>query len=178
MRSETVAEAEQAVAEQAVAEAEQAVSEQAVAEQAVAEAEQAVAGDDQADDDSGNPNAEAAKWRHRFRDEQNGHKETRTALESMTARVESLQRQHVEALLDAAKVKPAALWATTELAHLVAEDGTVDPKAVKTAIDAARKTLGINPVGKGTFVPGIGHHPEGLLSKQDGFADAFKPQRR
>lgn len=132
---------------------------------------------DEADEES-TPNSEAAKWRHKFRDEQNTHKETRVALESMTARVESLQRQQVESLLDAAKVKPAALWATTELASLLAEDGTVDPKAVKTAIDAARKTLGIAPVGKGNIVPGIGQRPDGQPRTQTAFADAFKPKRR
>jgi len=131
---------------------------------------------DEADEES-TPNSEAAKWRHKFRDEQNGHKETRTALESMTARVESLQRQQVEALLDAARIKPAALWATTELAQLVAEDGTVDPKAVKTAIEAARKTLGIAPLGKGNVVPGI-QRPDGIPRSQNAFADAFKPRRK
>lgn len=132
---------------------------------------------DEADEES-TPNSEAAKWRHKFRDEQNTHKETRVALESMTTRVEALQRQQVEALLDEAKVKPAALWATTELAQLVAEDGTVDPKAVSTAIDAARKTLGINPISKGSIVPGVGNRPPGVPRKSDAFADAFKPKRK
>lgn len=124
------------------------------------------------------PNAEAAKWRHRFRDEQSTHKQTRAALESMTGRVEALQRQQIEALLDAAKVKPAALWATTELAALVAEDGTVDTGKVRAAIDTARKTLGIAPVGKGSHVPGVGNRPEVSARKPADFADAFRPKRK
>jgi len=133
---------------------------------------------DEAADEESTPNSEAAKWRHKFRDEQNTHKETRTALESMTARVESLQRAQVESLLAESRVKPAALWATTELSALVAEDGTVDAAAVKTAIDAARKTLGIAPVGKGTRVPGVGNQPAGTPRRQPEFADAFRPKRK
>jgi len=125
-----------------------------------------------------NPNTEAAKWRHKFRDEQTTHKETQTQLADMSARVEALQRQQVEALLDASKVKPAALWATTDLAQLVADDGTVDAGAVTKAIDAARKTLGIAPVGKGNHIPGVGNRPDGLPRKSDGFVDAFKPRRK
>lgn len=133
---------------------------------------------DEAADEESTPNSEAAKWRHKFRDEQNTHKETRVELESMTARVESLQRQQVESVLAESRVKPAALWATTELSALVAEDGTVDPKAVKTAIDSARKTLGIAPVGKGNHVPGLGNQPSRTPNRQPEFADAFRPKRK
>lgn len=127
-------------------------------------------------DDESNPNAEAAKYRHKLRDEKTAHQETRAALEAATARVEALQRQQIENLISGSHVKPAAVWAVTELADMVGEDGTVSVEAVNTAIDTARKTLGIQPIGKGAYVPAMGSRPDGT-PKTDGWADAFKPKR-
>lgn len=131
--------------------------------------------DPEADEES-NPNKEAAKWRHRYRDEESAHKETQTALESATTKVEALQRQQIEAMLTSAHVKPAALWATTELGALLAEDGTVDPEAVKVAVDAARNTLGIQPLGKGIHVPRLGQQPDQMPEAVNAWTDAFSPK--
>lgn len=128
------------------------------------------------DADEPTPNAEAAKWRTRLRDEQAAHKATQTALETLTGQVEALQRQQVESLIGAARVKPAAVWATTGLGALLAADGTVDPEAVAAAIDTARKTLGIQPLGRGVHVPGLGTRPD-RLPQPDGWEQAFTPRR-
>lgn len=126
--------------------------------------------------DEPTPNAEAAKWRTRLRDEQAAHKATQTALETLTGQMEALQRQQVENLIVAARVRPAAVWATTDLGALLAADGTVDPEAVAAAIDTARKTLGIQPLGKGAYVPGLGGQPD-RPPQTDGWQQAFTPRR-
>ncbi|MGD9622530.1 MAG: hypothetical protein AB7G47_13210 [Mycolicibacterium sp.] len=130
------------------------------------------------DEQESNPNHEAAKWRHRFRDEQTAHKDTKTALESATTKVEALQRQQVEAMLSAAHVKPAALWAIAELGQLLSEDGTVDVEAVQEAVGKARETLGIQPSGKGTFIANLGNRPDRLPAASNPWRDAFAPKAK
>lgn len=115
-------------------------------------------------------NAEAAKWRKQFR-------EAEQQRDALAAQVETLQRQHIEASLSRSGVKPAALWAVTQLADLLAEDGTVDTDKVAAAIETARDQLGIQPIGKGTYVPGLGGPPAGNPKPENAFADAFKPHR-
>lgn len=134
--------------------------------------------DEQADPEESNPNKEAAKWRHRYRDEQTAHNTTQEALTAATAKVEALQRQQVEGMLSAANVKPAALWATTKLGDLLAEDGSVDADAVNEAISKARDTLGIQPVSKGTFAPGLGSRPNRLPETSNPWKDAFAPKKK
>ncbi len=123
--------------------------------------------DDDAESES--PNAEAAKWRRQLR-------ETEAERDTLTSQVEALQRQQIEAQVAAAGVKPAALWKTSELSTLLAEDGTVNAQLVAAAIDTARNELGIQPIGKGNHVPGVGGQPS-ALPKSDEFVDAFKPKR-
>jgi len=58
--------------------------------------------------------------------------------------VETMQRSEVERLAAEHLTKPAALWtAGTELAGLLAEDGTVDPERVHAAARDAREQLGL-----------------------------------
>lgn len=130
------------------------------------------------DEQESNPNKEAAKWRHKYRDEQTAHNATQEALTAATAKVEALQRQHVEGMLSAANVKPAALWATTELGDLLAEDGSVNVEAVNEAITKARDMLGIQPRGKGALVPGVGQRPSRLPEASNPWADAFAPRKK
>lgn len=127
-------------------------------------------------DDAPSPNGEAKKWRLKLRDEKAAHAESRAALEAMAARVEALQRQHVEAAVESTGLKPAALWAVTDLAGLLGEDGAVDADKLDTATAAARDLLGI-PKRKptGTVVPGVGSQP--TRPPKATWEDAFAPRR-
>jgi hypothetical protein len=133
-----------------------------------AESEPSTAAEDDAESESAN--AEAAKWRRQLR-------ETEAQRDTLASQVDALQRQQIEAQDTAAGVKPAALWKTSELSALISEDGTVDAELVATAIDTARQELGIQPIGKGAYVPGVGGRPS-ATPKHDDFVDAFKPKRR
>lgn len=96
----------------------------------------------------------------------------------LTGRIEALQRQQVDAIITAARVKPEAVWKTSDLDSMLNKDGTVNPEAVSAAIDNARIVLGIQPLGKGAYVPSVGHRPDGLPKTTDPFVDAFKPKAR
>ncbi len=113
--------------------------------------------DDQQTEDTGN--REAAKYRRRLRD-------TEAERDQLAQRVESMQRTEVERLAAVALLKePRALWAAgTELADLLAEDGTVDPEKVTAAIKHTREHLGIAaPVGN--YVPRAGGTPQNPIRR-------------
>jgi hypothetical protein len=131
--------------------------------------EQADEPDDTAEEQE-SPNVEAAKWRKQFL-------EAETQLAEMGQRVQALQRQQIEGLINQAGVKPAAVWAVAELGTLVGEDGTVDAAAVSAAIDNARTQLGIQPIGKGVCVPSVGGQPS-ALPQTDAWENAFAPRKR
>lgn len=120
------------------------------------------------EDDS--TNGEAAKWRRRLRDAE-------AERDALAARLEAVQRQQVENLLDASGVKPKAVWAVAELADLLADDGTIDPEQVTNAVAVARDKFGIAKPAKGTVVPGVGNQPNGVPST-DKWKEAFTPARR
>lgn len=108
--------------------------------------------DDQADEsDSGNK--EAAKYRRRLR-------ETEAERDRLTQQVEALQRSEVERQAAAEQIKPAALWSVTELADLLAEDGTVDADKLTAGLKSAREVLGL-PAPKRNHVPNEGRTPPG-----------------
>lgn len=113
--------------------------------------------------------SEAAKYRRKLR-------EAEAERDDLAARVEALQRAQVVTLLEAARVKPDAVFAVAPLADLLAEDGTVDPDKVKAAIDSARDRFGIATPTKGSYVPGIGNQPS-APPKVDAFTQAFAPSR-
>lgn len=119
------------------------------------------------------PNAEAARWRKKLR-------EAEADRDRLAEQVEALQRQQIEALVTAAGVKPAAVWAISSLDALVNDDGTVSAEAVTQAIDTARDQLGVTPLGKGGApIPGIGNRPTTApKSPRDRFAEAFAPKPR
>lgn len=119
-----------------------------------------------ADDDHGT-GREAAKWRRRFREQESETK-------AIADRLEAMQRQHVEAITERAGIKPAALWATVQLADLIAEDGTVHADTVKRAVDTARDTLGIRV---GLYVPAEGQTPAdpGKPNARQQWDNAFRP---
>lgn len=94
--------------------------------------------------------------------------------------LEALQRQQVDQQVTAAGIKSAAVWAAgTELAELLAEDGTIDAEAVTAAIERAHAELGVTPVGKGGApIPGATDRPTAF--PQDAgqqFAQAFAPKK-
>lgn len=107
--------------------------------------------DEDQDDAGDGPGREAAKYRRRLR-------EAETERDQLAAQVDALQRAEVERHAAAAELKPAALWsAGTQLADLLADDGTVDAAKVSTAIGAAREQLGIPaPPPRGNYVKGEG----------------------
>jgi len=102
--------------------------------------------DPAADDaDAAEPTADDAQefsrtYVEKLRRESAGYRERATTAEAAVA---ALQQQHAERLIDAAGVKPAAVFAVTELADLLAEDGTVDAEKVTAAITRARQELGV-----------------------------------
>lgn len=116
-----------------------------------------------------NANAEAAKYRRRLRDAEKQRDE-------LAARVTALQRRQAEAMLPAA-VKPAAVWAVTELADVLDDDGSVDAAKLDAAVTAAREHFGITKPAKGTHVPGVGNQPDGR-PRADGWKQAFTPSRK
>jgi hypothetical protein len=116
-------------------------------------------------------NQEAKKYRHRLR-------ESEARAEQLAAQVESLQRQHVEALAAAAGLKTAALWAVTNLEDLVDDDGSVSTELVTAAVTAASETLGVRPkpTRHGLFVPAEGNNPgTSSPSGRDAWDAQFKP---
>lgn len=120
------------------------------------------------DTEQESPNAEAAKYRKKLR-------EAETERDTLAQRLEAVQRQQVEALLGG--VKPEALWAVTELAALLTDEGTIDADKVTAAIDAAREKFGITKPQKGTHVPGIGNRPT-IAPAVDRWKEAFTPARK
>lgn len=111
----------------------------------------------------------------KLRKESAGYRDRAKAAETA---VTALQRQQVETHAAAAGLKPAALWATTELAEVLnPETGEVDFGQVNAAVKAARESLGIPkgvPITRGGFSSGSGV-PQGTPK---GFAAAFAPPER
>lgn len=110
------------------------------------EPESAERAPDPADDtDAAEPTADDAQefsrsYVEKLRRESAGYRERATTAEAAVA---ALQQQHAERLIDAAGVKPAAVFAVTELADLIADDGTVDAEKVNAAVTRARQELGV-----------------------------------
>lgn len=97
--------------------------------------------------------------------------------DTLAAQVEALQRQQVEAAISLTGVKPQAVWAVTQLADLLSEDGTVSTELVAAAVQTARDQLGVQPITKGNMVPGVGNMPT-QLPNVDRWSEAFAPNRR
>lgn len=117
-------------------------------------------------------NAEAAKFRKRLR-------ETEAERDRLRDQVTALQRQQIEARVASAGVRPAALWAVTQLADLLTEDGAIDDTKIDTAVQTARDQLGVPVIGKGTVVPGVGNVPNlANLKPTDDWRNAFSAKRR
>lgn len=122
-------------------------------------------------EEAGNPaNKEAAKWRTKFRDAEQ-------QVTDLTETVERLQRLHVDAAITAAGVKPAAVHAVTNLADLLAEDGTPDAAKIAAAVRAARDQLGIPyPTTDGMRQTGMRSGTGFSPPRKDGWSSAFGPR--
>lgn len=101
---------------------------------------------------------EAAKYRRRLR-------EAEAERDALTMQLDALRRAEVERLATVELDTPAGLWANgTELADLLADDGTVDPDKVDAAVRAAVDTLGLETRTArrrgGLYVPREGGVPD------------------
>ena len=111
----------------------------------------------------------------KLRKESAGYRDRAKAAETA---VTALQRQAVETHAAAAGLKPAALWATTELADVLnPESGAVDFGQVNAAVKAARESLGI-PKGVAITRSGFSSGSGVPQSPPKGFAAAFAPPER
>lgn len=146
------------------------------------EPESAERAPDPADDtDAAEPTADDAQefsrsYVEKLRKESAGYRERATTAEATVA---ALQQQHAERLIDAAGVKPAAVFAVAELADLLADDGTVCAEKVNAAITRARQELGVTgrPQGlgkRGTLESGSG----APKSTPNSWKSAFAPPPR
>lgn len=113
----------------------------------------------------------------KLRKEAADHRERTRDVES---RLAAVQRQSVEQRITAAGMRPAAVWAVTQLDDLLAADGSIDTGKLAAAMAAARSTLGIS-TGRRTFAPdgdllsGAGNGRQSISTKpRDSFATAFR----
>lgn len=118
---------------------------------------------------------EAAKYRTRLR-------EVEAERDQLLTQLQAMRRREAERYAETAGLKPVALWAAgTDLADLLADDGTVASDKVAAAVKAARDYLGIQPLPKAPPAIGQGDLAGGSVHDRAGrpgaFADAFKPRR-
>lgn len=118
-------------------------------------------------EDEGEPGGhEAAKLRKRAQ-------AAETERDTLTARVQAMQRAEVERHAAATLAKPAGLWVSgVDLAELLDDSGDVDPAKVREAATTAADQLGLGRTRPGNYVP-----REGTIappSGKPGWSDALK----
>ncbi len=126
-------------------------------------------------DDDGEPRGRAGRYRERAQAAEARVAEMETQAGELTATVERLQRLHVEQVINAAGVKPAAVFAVAELADLIDDAGLPDTAKVQKAIGAAREQLGVPAPGivrQQELRSGAGASPP----RKNGWASAFAPR--
>lgn len=106
-------------------------------------------------------------------------REAEAERDTLTARVEALQRAEVERLASDLIEKPAALWtAGVDLADLTDDDGAIDPDKVTDAVKAAQSDLGLQGSQKalraGPVVPLEGTSTHRGSSGTDPWKSAFE----
>lgn len=136
----------------------------------VEEAQQDTPEDQEPQGPQGKAAREAARYRVRA-------KEAEGQVETLTAQVQTLQRQIVETHLDG--LDAGAFWKLhgDQLDGLLDEDGRIDPDAVASTVSELRDSYGLHRP-RGPIVPDAGKQPERSMSR--GFVDAFSadPNRR
>ena len=130
--------------------------------------------DAQQDEEEVAPRSKAAREAARYRVRA---KEAEGQVETLTAQVQTLQRQIVETHLDG--LDAGAFWKLhgDQLDGLLDEDGRIDPDAVASTVSELRDSYGLHRP-RGPIVPDAGKQPERSMSR--GFVDAFSadPNRR
>lgn len=123
----------------------------------------------EAEPDSGRDAAkDAAKYRRQAR-------EAEAERDTLRGRLDTYQRNQVEAIATAAGVqKPAALWASgSALADCLGDDGQVDTRKAEAVVRQAVETLGLATGTAPTFDGG----PRQSLTPQRGWSDLLSPNR-
>lgn len=138
-----------------------------------ADAEDQADGDDQDDTDD----AESPRQLKKLRAE---NRSLRDRAKTAEAAVTAMQQQAADQAITAAGLKPPAVWAVTELADVLGEDGSIDDAKLSAAMSTAKEQLGVQP-RRPAPRPGAGSElrsGSGVpLSKPRGFAGAFAPRR-
>ncbi|UVO13790.1 hypothetical protein NM962_06860 [Mycobacterium sp. SVM_VP21] len=111
----------------------------------------------------------------KLRRESAGYRERATTAETTVA---ALRQQHAERLIDAAGVKPAAVFALTTITDLLADDGTVDPEKVTAAVTRARQELGVTGRPQPLRPQGGLTSGTGAPKAQNTWQSAFAPPER
>lgn len=103
--------------------------------------------DDTDQDTAGNPNKEAAKYRRQLRD-------VEAERDTLTARIETMQRHMIEGEVQRAGYKPAAFWSRdANTPHqFFTDDGTLNTDQLAEAITTTARELGL-PNGRGPVAP-------------------------
>lgn len=115
-------------------------------------------------------NREAAKYRRQLR-------EAEAERDTLTSRVEALQKDTIEGIAASILKRPAALWATgTTLADLLDTSGNIDPAKVTEAAEKAQQELGASPRHLAPIIPGQGRTPDAPITAGDTFEAAFAPR--
>jgi hypothetical protein len=124
----------------------------------------------EADDDDTEPTGRAARYRQRAKDAEE-------RADQLAATVERLQRNAIDAAIGKTGLQPAAVWAVSELADLLDDDGTPDSGKITAAADKARQQLGIPKTSVAHLRNNQLRSGAGLPAPQrDGWADAFGPK--
>ncbi|BBZ38574.1 hypothetical protein [Mycobacterium conspicuum] len=127
----------------------------------------------------GEPKGRAANYRKRAQDAEAKVAEVEAQSAELTATVERLQRLHVEQVVTATGLKPAAVFAVAELADLLDEQGLPDHDKITAAITAAQEQLGAARRPEAVrrerqLLSGAGAPPTG--PKPNAWAGAFGPR--
>jgi hypothetical protein len=110
-------------------------------------------------------NSEAAKYRRQLR-------ETETARDALAAQLDASRRAQVDHLAEAARIKPAALWASGVTLDDLMTDGIVDAVKVTAAAEKATSALGLSRQPKPDPSIGVGAG-KGM---RDAWPAAFRPR--
>ncbi|CAM3209638.1 hypothetical protein MYCO108962_06615 [Mycobacterium colombiense] len=121
------------------------------------------------------PRGRAAVYRERAQAAEARASELEQQIAGHAATIERLQRLHVDAAIERAGVKPAAVHAITDLAGLLGDDGLPDPAKITEAVNTAKETLGIQ---RPTVNRQMGMRSGAGVSppRKDNWAAAFAPR--
>lgn len=118
--------------------------------------------------DETNPSRREAAYRVKLR-------ETESMRDQLLDQVNALRQSEIERIAGESIANGAAIWVNgVTIDSLLADDGTVDPAAVRAAADAAADDLGLKPARRPNSVPKEGQ-VTGHRGGGNGWADAFTP---